>query len=105
TDSAYRSEVNRFVDAFLAGTADARKHPQRALAILKKVTASSPRFLARATPATLRLLAGPHGIGCLSAPEWQRFGTWMYARGLLKQPLPATSVVDANFLPSRCHLA
>jgi putative hydroxymethylpyrimidine transport system substrate-binding protein len=101
-DLAYRSEVRRVVAAFLAGTADARAHPARALAILKKVTASDPKFLARATPATLELLSGPHGVGCLSLPAWKRFGAWMHARGLLKQAVPAASVVDLRFLPRRC---
>jgi len=104
-DPTYRSEVRRFVGAFLAGTADARNHPSRALAILRRVTASTKPFLARATPATLRLLAGPNGIGCLSVQAWQRFGVWMHARSLLKQAIPAASVVDASFLPSRCRSA
>jgi hypothetical protein len=47
------------------------------------VTASSTGFLARAVPATLRLLAGRHGLGCLDRRDWQRFGAWMQARGLL----------------------
>ena len=92
------------VHAVLAGgTADARSNPSRALAIMKKVTASDPKFLARAVPATLRLLAGSKGVGCLSADAWQRFGDWMRARGLLKQPIAAATVVDANFLPRRCR--
>jgi len=102
-DPGYRSMVHRFVDAFLTGTADARNHPAKALAILTKVTASDPKFLARATPATLRLLAGSQGIGCLTAAAWQRFGTWMHTTGLLKQPTPAATVVDASFLPPRCR--
>jgi putative hydroxymethylpyrimidine transport system substrate-binding protein len=102
-DPAYRSQVKRFVRAFLAGTADARSHPRRALAILKKVTASDPKFLARATPATLRLLAGPKGIGCLNMHAWQRFGDWMHARRLLKRAIPAASLVDTSFLPTRCR--
>ena len=102
-DPTYRSEVKRFVGAFLAGTADARSHPSRALAILEKVTASHPKFLARATPATLRLLAGRTGVGCVSVNRWQRFGAWMRAHGLLKTAIPAASVVDASFLPSRCR--
>jgi putative hydroxymethylpyrimidine transport system substrate-binding protein len=102
-DPAYRSEVRRFVGAVLAGTADARRHPARAFAILKKVTASDPRFLARATPATLRLLTGPKGVGCLSVHAWQRFGDWMRAQGLLKTAIPAASVVDVSLLPSRCR--
>lgn len=102
-EPAYRSEVKRFVAAFLAGVADARRHPARALAIMKKVTASDATFLGRAVPATLRLLAGPTGPGCLTARAWQRFGRWMHATGLLKQRIPAASVVDASFLPSRCR--
>jgi putative hydroxymethylpyrimidine transport system substrate-binding protein len=102
-DPAYRSEVRRVVGAVLAGTVDARRHPARAFAILKKVTASDPRFLARATPATLRLLTGPKGVGCLSVHAWQRFGDWMRAQGLLKTAIPAASVVDVSLLPSRCR--
>jgi len=102
-DRSYRSEVRRFVGAFLAGSTDARQHPSRALAILKHVTASDPKFLARATPATLQLLAGPQGVGCLSVRQWQRFADWMHARGLLNKPLAAASVVDASFLPPRCR--
>jgi putative hydroxymethylpyrimidine transport system substrate-binding protein len=102
-DPAYRSEVKRFVGALLAGTADARRHPARALAILKKVTASDPRFLARSTPATLRLLAEPNGVGCISVHAWERFGDWMRAQQLLKKVIPAASVVDVSLLPSRCR--
>lgn len=102
-DADYRSEVRRFVAAFLAGTADARDHPARALAVLEQVTASGKRFLARATPATLRLLAGPNGVGCLGTVAWQRFGAWMRTTGLLKKPIAASSVLDASFLPSRCR--
>jgi len=101
-DAAYRSEVRRFVTAFLAGTADARAHPARAVAILKKVTASDPKFLALATPATLRLLAGPRGVGCVSVAAWQRFGDWMRAEGLLQRHVAAPSVVTTQFLPRRC---
>jgi putative hydroxymethylpyrimidine transport system substrate-binding protein len=103
SDPTYRSTVRAFVAAFLAGTAQARSHPTRALAILRRVTASDPKFLAHATPATLRLLAGPGGVGCLHVRDWRRFGEWMHARGLLKKPIPAASVVNAGFLPARCR--
>jgi ABC-type nitrate/sulfonate/bicarbonate transport systems, periplasmic components len=105
TDAAYRSTVRRFVGAFLAGTAHARQHPQRALAILKKVTASDQRFLARATPATLALLAGRDGIGCMRTTQWQRFGNWMHTRSLLKDQIPAATVMSTRFLPHRCRVA
>jgi putative hydroxymethylpyrimidine transport system substrate-binding protein len=102
-DPQYRSAVKRFVGVFLAGTADARSNPSRALAIMKKVTASDPTFLARAVPATLRLLAGSKGIGCLSVDAWQRFGAWMHTTNLLKKPIAAARVVTPSFLPSRCR--
>jgi putative hydroxymethylpyrimidine transport system substrate-binding protein len=103
SDAAYADTVRRFVGAFLLGTAEARRDPSGALATLRKVTASSPRFLARATPATLALLSGPGGVGCLRATQWQRFGAWMHARGLLKQPVPASVAMTTRFLPSRCR--
>jgi putative hydroxymethylpyrimidine transport system substrate-binding protein len=102
-DPNYRSEVRRFVGAFLAGTADARSHPIRALAVMKKVTASDPKFLARATTATLRLLTGPNGVGCLSVRTWQRFGDWMHTQHLLATTIAASSLVDVSLLPARCR--
>jgi putative hydroxymethylpyrimidine transport system substrate-binding protein len=102
-DPAYRSEVQRFVTAFLAGSAAARSHPAKALSVLKKVTASDAKFLGRATPLTLRLLAGPHGVGCVDVAEWRRFGSWMKASGLLKQRVAASGVVTTRFLPTRCR--
>lgn len=102
-DGSYRTMVQRFVTAFLAGTADARAHPARAIAVMRKVTSSSPAFLSRSTKATLPLLAGPRGTGCLAVAAWRRFGNWMVARGLLKTPVRAASIVDASFLPKRCR--
>jgi hypothetical protein len=90
------------VTAFLSGTSSARGNPQRAEQILASVTASDKKFLDRATPATLALLAGPDGVGCLHMAEWTRFGTWMRARGLLKTQVPASRIVDPSFLPKRC---
>ena len=102
-DPTYRSDVRKFVAAFLAGTSSARSHPAQALTIMAKVTASPGKFLGRAMPATLELLSGPHGVGCLSSKSWELFGNWMHARGLLKTAVPATGVVDQSFLPSRCR--
>ena len=102
SDAAYRSEVQQAVTAIIAGTIAARRDPARALAVLRKVTASDPAFLDRATPATLRLLTGPHGVGCLNAAEWGRYGVWMRARKLLSAAIPASKVVDTEFLPARC---
>jgi putative hydroxymethylpyrimidine transport system substrate-binding protein len=102
TDAAYATTVRRVVGAFLLGTAEARADPKGSLALLRNVTASSAAFLARATPATLALLSGPHGVGCVEPAEWQRFGAWMHARGLLKTLVPAASVVTTRYLPARC---
>jgi putative hydroxymethylpyrimidine transport system substrate-binding protein len=101
-DPAYRATVRAFVSGFLAGTARARGNPKRAEQILAKVTASDEKFLARATPATLALLAGPDGVGCVHRAEWSRFGAWMEARGLLKTHVAAGSVLETAFLPQRC---
>jgi putative hydroxymethylpyrimidine transport system substrate-binding protein len=92
-DATYRDEVSRFVHAFAAGTRAARAHPQQAIAVMKKVTASPEKFLAAATPATLKLLT----TTCVSLPQWQRFGAWMQTQGLLKQPIPASQVVTAKY--------
>jgi putative hydroxymethylpyrimidine transport system substrate-binding protein len=95
----YARTVGRFVDAFLEGTAEARRHPERSLQILDKVTASDHAFLARSTPATLSLL----GNGCLSEPAWQRFGDWMHEQGLLKKPVAAADVMTTRFLGADCE--
>jgi putative hydroxymethylpyrimidine transport system substrate-binding protein len=102
TDPGYRTTVRKVVSAFLAGTAAARAHPQRAEDVLAKVTASDRKFLDRATPATLALLSGPGGVGCLHPAQWTRFGSWMRGRGLLAARVPAASIVDTSFLPKRC---
>jgi putative hydroxymethylpyrimidine transport system substrate-binding protein len=105
SNGTYRSMVRRFVGAFVAGTAQARRNPSRALAVLRHVTASDRSFLAHATPATLALLAGRDGIGCMRAKEWQRFGDWMRAQSLLAKPIAAASVMTTDFLPRRCQTA
>jgi putative hydroxymethylpyrimidine transport system substrate-binding protein len=102
SDATYRLTIRRFVGAFLAGTSDARGNPQRAEEILAKVTASDKKFLDKATPATLALLKGPKGVGCLQPAEWARFGAWMRARGLLQARVAASTVLDTSFLPKRC---
>ena len=99
SNKEYASTVQRFVDAFLLGTDEARAHPDRALEILDKVTASKRSFLAASTPATLELL----GDGCLSEQEWARFGAWMHEHGLLTKPVPASDVVTTRFLGSHCQ--
>jgi putative hydroxymethylpyrimidine transport system substrate-binding protein len=102
SDPAYASMVRRFVAAFLTGTEQARAHPARSIAILAGVTASSARFLDRATPATLALLSGPQGVGCMDAAQWNRFGTWMRAHKLVAETIPASAVMTTRFLPPRC---
>ena len=106
SDPAYADTVQRFVRAFRLGTTGARNHPGRSLAILRKATGSDAGFLARATPATLALLAGTHGVGCMRTAEWQRFGAWMLKRGIAEErgsrgigdddPLPAAELLEAR---------
>lgn len=101
-DSAYADSVRRFVSAFLRGTSEARAHPARSMQILSTVTASEHGFLSVATPLTLRLLSGPHGVGCMRASEWRRFGTWMTSRHLIARAPVTSSVMTTRFLPTRC---
>jgi len=102
SDPAYKVETRRLVAGFLAGTAAARTHLKTSLAVLKKETTSSDAFLAAATPATLALLTGRGGVGCMRTATWARFGAWMHARGLLKTAVPAKDAMTTAFLPARC---
>ncbi len=102
SDPSYASMVGRFVGALVAGTTQARDHPGRSLSILAKVTQSGARFLDRATPATLALLRGPDGIGCMRASQWQQFGAWMHARKLVGESYSAAAVMTTRFLPAGC---
>jgi putative hydroxymethylpyrimidine transport system substrate-binding protein len=99
SSAAYRGLVERFVDAFLQGAEEARANPDRSLRVMDEVTASKRSFLAVSVPATLDLL----GNGCLRTAEWERFGRWMYERGLLKKPVPAGEVMTVRYLGSHCE--
>jgi putative hydroxymethylpyrimidine transport system substrate-binding protein len=99
SSKTYAEMVGRFVGAFLEGSAGAKEHPERSLEILSKVTAAKHSFLAAATPATLAVL----GDGCVREAAWQEFGTWMYARDLLKTPVPAQNVMTTRFLGPDCE--
>jgi putative hydroxymethylpyrimidine transport system substrate-binding protein len=101
-DPAYAESVRLLVGAFLRGTIQARAHPALALKALSNVTASDRDFLRVATPLTLRLLSGPHGVGCLRASDWQRFGSWMVSRRLLTSAPAPRAVMTTRFLPARC---
>jgi putative hydroxymethylpyrimidine transport system substrate-binding protein len=103
SDPAYVANTRAFVRAFLAGTAAARRDKAGAIRVLQKVTASSAHFLDRATPATLALLTGPGGVGCLRTSAWQRFVDWMRSRSLLNRPVAATTAMTMRFLPTRCR--
>jgi putative hydroxymethylpyrimidine transport system substrate-binding protein len=103
TDSAYAQDTAAFVDALLAATARARHDEKGSLAVLQQDTAESARFLARATPATLALLSGPGGVGCMQKTAWQRFSSWMHARGLLAEPVSASTAMTTHLLPARCQ--
>lgn len=93
-DAAYADAVRRFVGAFVAGTNAARRDPKGALEVLRRATAAKDAFLERATPATLRLLAG---AGCPKPARWARYGRWMRAHGLLKKPVATSAVVTRRY--------
>ena len=102
-DGRYAAETRDFVRAFLAGTTAARADEPGAVSVLRKDTASSARFLDRATPATLALLTGPGGVGCMRVADWQRFANWMRVHRLLAKPVSATRAMTTRFLPGRCR--
>jgi putative hydroxymethylpyrimidine transport system substrate-binding protein len=102
-DAAYAAETRDFVRAFLAGTTAARADEPGSVSVLRKDTASSGHFLDRATPATLALLAGRGGVGCMRASDWQRFSDWMHVHRLITKPVKATRAMTTRFLPSRCR--
>ena len=99
-DAGYAAETRDFVRGFLAGTAAARADEAGSVSVLRKDTASSARYLDRATPATLALLSG---VGCMHTADWQRFSDWMRARRLLAKPVGATLAMTTRFLPARCR--
>jgi putative hydroxymethylpyrimidine transport system substrate-binding protein len=103
TQPAYASMVRRVVAALVTGTDEARAHPAQSLAILGKVTESGAHFLDKATPATLALLSGPDGVGCMRQAQWRRFGVWMAARKLVGSVIPADEVMTTRFLPPSCE--
>jgi ABC-type nitrate/sulfonate/bicarbonate transport system substrate-binding protein len=94
--------VRRVVAALVTGTDEARADPAQSLAILGKVTDSGAHFLDKATPATLALLSGPDGVGCMRTAQWQRFGEWMATRKLVGSVIPADEVMTTRFLPASC---
>jgi putative hydroxymethylpyrimidine transport system substrate-binding protein len=103
SDPDYVERTRSFVRAFLAGTAAARRDQPGAVAVLRKATAASAHFLDRSTPATLALMSGSGGVGCMHTSAWQRFADWMHSNGLLKTPVHASAAMTTRFLPSRCR--
>jgi putative hydroxymethylpyrimidine transport system substrate-binding protein len=105
-DPAYASMVRRFVAAMLDGAAAARRDPAGAIAVMRKATTYTPKFLQASVPTTLDLLAPPASrpIGCLDQATWQRYGDWMHATGLLAKPVGAAAVMTTAYLPDpgRC---
>jgi putative hydroxymethylpyrimidine transport system substrate-binding protein len=102
SDPRYARAVGRFVNVLLDATELARHDRDGSLAILRKVTAADSRFLEKSTPATLDVLAGPNGIGCMRKTQWQKFGEWMRTQSLLDVPIPIADVMTTRFLPRRC---
>lgn len=94
----YRSDVRAVVRALARGDAAARA-PASALAAVRKATASPLSFLRRSVPATTAALGD---APCLTVASWQRFSSWMTARGLLKRKVAAREAVTTAYLPPSC---
>jgi putative hydroxymethylpyrimidine transport system substrate-binding protein len=89
-DADYRATVKRFVAGLAAGTTWAKAHPAGAIAVMRRHSADDYKnVLSRSVPATLRLL------GTSAPPEgaWARFGSWMYASGLLDEKPDAAALI------------
>ncbi|HYX85488.1 MAG TPA: ABC transporter substrate-binding protein [Gaiellales bacterium] len=90
SDSDYRAAVRRFVAGLAAGTEWAKRHPQEAIAVMRRHSAADYRnILERSVPVTLRLL----GIEAPSTAAWERFGTWMFSSGLLDEKPDAAALI------------
>ena len=103
SDSSYRANVRSLVARIIAGTSLARSHPALALSVMRRETSLGTAFLTASTAATLPLLAGPRGPGCLSTSDWAAFERWLVSRGLLSTTLPLADVVRTEALPSGCR--
>ncbi len=103
SDPTYRANVRALIAGMISGTSLARTNPALALSVMQKETALSTKFLTASTAATLPLLGGTRGPGCLNTREWATFGRWLVARGLLTKPVPLTDVVRTGELPSGCR--
>jgi ABC-type nitrate/sulfonate/bicarbonate transport system substrate-binding protein len=89
-DAGYRHEVRAFVSALAAGTAYAKAHPAAALAVMRANSSRDYRnALETSVPETLQLL----DTTSLNPAAWNRFGRWMQAQGLLKNPADGAALV------------
>jgi putative hydroxymethylpyrimidine transport system substrate-binding protein len=90
SDPGYKASVRAFVAALMAGTAYAEARPQAAIAVMHRYAADDYRsVLERSVPATLALLHTTK----LDPVQWDAFGRWMQAQGLLKQPPDGAKLV------------
>ncbi len=96
--------VRRFVQALGRGYADVRANPARGVdALIAKVPelARSRRLEEASVRATLPSFfpsGGSRPFGYQDRAQWERFGTWMFAHGLLKRPPHAEFALTNEFL-------
>jgi putative hydroxymethylpyrimidine transport system substrate-binding protein len=103
TDPTYRTNVRALIAGMISGTSLARSNPALAVSVMQKATALGTKFLTASTAATLPLLGGPNGPGCLNRTEWRAFERWLVVRGLLHATLPLADVLRTTELPSACR--
>ena len=95
SDADYADRVRRLASLLVDGTRQAIADPKGAVAVMDEVSDYETGFLEKSVPATLALLTPDHGpIGCMDETEWQAFGGWLAARGLLDARLRYVGVHD-----------
>ena len=101
-DQAYADSVRRFVKSMVAGATAAKADTAAAVAVMGEASDYDKPFLEQSVPATTDLLTpeGGGAIGCLDKTQWQAYGDWMVANGLLKEKQDVAEVVSTDYASS-----
>jgi putative hydroxymethylpyrimidine transport system substrate-binding protein len=104
SSASYRSEVKKFVSAYINGEKAAVSHPAQAEAILAKVTQYKQPFLAQSVPVTLKSLEPPAGQkwGCFDIPEMQTLANFFAAHAVTTGKLEVSDWLTNSYLPYAC---
>ena len=99
-DPEYQQLVRDFLAALAKGGQRAQADKAAAEAALKDVAKDyNPKELTQMIDATLPLLTGPGGFGAMDATQWDAFGSYLKAGGLITKQVPAAEVMTTDFLP------